>query len=278
MKYLTILFLTICFFPHPLWAQAGKPPATVSRSPFILGETLQIQSEQLREARTLNIYLPPGYGQDSTKKYPVIYLLDGSADEDFIHIVGLVQFCTFPWVNLLPESIVVGIANVDRRRDFTFPSNNPKDRADYPTTGGSEAFIRFVETELQPFIDSHYATDTLRMLIGQSLGGLLASEMLFKKPDLFSHYVIVSPSLWWDDESLLRLEPRPGAFRKTVYLTAGANEEPVMVRTVQELAVTLRQYDPLRMRLIFKIMEGHDHGSPLHLAVYEAFEQMFKKN
>lgn len=278
MKYLLHLLLTICLCPQLLWAQGGKPPATVSRSPFILGETLQIQSEQLRETRTLNIYLPPGYGQDSTKKYPVIYLLDGSADEDFIHVVGLVQFGTFPWVNLLPESIVVGIANVDRRRDFTFPTRNPKDRADNPTAGGSEAFVRFVEMELQPFIESHYATDTLRMLIGQSLGGLVTTEILFKKPDLFSHYVIVSPSLWWDDESLPRLEPRPGAFRKTVYLTAGADEEPVMVRTVQELAVKLRQYDPLRMRLIFKIMEGHDHATPLHLAVYDAFEQMFKKN
>jgi len=33
------------------------------------------------------------------------------------------------------------------------------------------------------------------MIIGQSLGGLLASEILMKKPELFNKYVIISPSL-----------------------------------------------------------------------------------
>lgn len=272
MKRLPFFFLLLSAV---LNAQNGKPPVVVSRSPFTLGETIQIQSGQLHEARTLNIYLPPGYGKDSTRKYPVIYLLDGSADEDFIHIAGLVQFGTFPWVKLLPESIVVGIANVDRKRDFTFPTRNADDKANVPTSGGSEAFIRFVETELQPFVESHYATDSVRMLIGQSLGGLVATEILFKKPDLFSHYILVSPSLWWDDESLLKCEPLPGTSLKTVYLTAGKEEHPTMVRTVRELSEKLGRIDSSHIRLIFNIMEGQDHGNILHLAVYDAFGQMF---
>ena len=102
--------------------------------PFILGEIATIQSVELAEKRSLNIYLPEGYSPDSTTTYPVIYLLDGSADEDFIHVVGLVQFSNFPWVNILPPTIVVGIANVDRKRDFTFPTTIEKDKKDYPTT------------------------------------------------------------------------------------------------------------------------------------------------
>jgi predicted alpha/beta superfamily hydrolase len=61
---------------------------TESTKPFVLGVIDEIQSKELTEKRILNIYLPEGYNQNDTIKYPVIYLLDGSADEDFIHIVG----------------------------------------------------------------------------------------------------------------------------------------------------------------------------------------------
>src|SRR6476469_9652323 len=156
--------------------------------PFVLGSIEEIKSEVLSEKRILNIYFPEGYNPKDTIKYPVVYLLDGSADEDFIHIAGLVQFSNFPWVNILPKSILVGIANVDRRRDFTFPTTIAKDKKDFPTTGGSEKFISFLEKELQPFIEKKYHTNSSKTIIGQSLGGLLATEILFKKPELFTKY------------------------------------------------------------------------------------------
>ena len=143
----------------------------------------------------MNIYLPEGYKQGDTTKYPVIYLLDGSADEDFIHIVGLVQFYSFEWINQVPKSIVVGIATVDRRRDFTFPTTIEEDKKVYPTTGHSEKFIAFIEKELPPFIESKNKTNSSKTIIGQSLGGLLATEIFLKKPTLFNKYIIISPSL-----------------------------------------------------------------------------------
>ena len=133
-----------------------SPGQDTKKSPFILGEIDSIRSVTLKETRTLNIYLPEGYSPDSSKRYPVIYLLDGSADEDFIHIAGLMQFSTFPWINMLPESILVGIANIDRKRDFTFPTTIEADKKAFPTTGGSAKFIAFVEKELLPFINKKY--------------------------------------------------------------------------------------------------------------------------
>ncbi|HYK54955.1 MAG TPA: alpha/beta hydrolase-fold protein, partial [Flavisolibacter sp.] len=189
-----------------LFAQSNKASQTNSK-PFVLGVIDEIQSKVLHEKRILNIYLPDGYSASDTMKYPVIYLLDGSADEDFIHIVGLVQFNSFEWINQVPKSIVVGIATVDRRRDFTFPTTIAEDKKMYPTTGHSADFIAFLETELQPFIEKNYKTTNSKTIIGQSLGGLLATEVLFKKPTLFNKYIIVSPSLWWDNGSLLDYHP-----------------------------------------------------------------------
>jgi predicted alpha/beta superfamily hydrolase len=208
-----------------------------------IGEKIEFQSEILNENRILNIYLPNGYSKDSLKKYPIIYLLDGSIHEDFIHISGLVQFGSFSWINMIPETIIVGISNVDRKRDFTFPTNNKKDKEDFPTTGKSEDFINFIEKELQPFIDKKYKTDSIKTLIGQSLGGLLATEILFKNPDLFDNYIIVSPSLWWDDESLLKYKPTLYTSKKSIFIAVG-KEGKVMERTAKEL------YDKLDLEKI----------------------------
>ncbi len=111
----------------------------------MLGVVDEIQSNELGEKRILNIYLPEGYNKNDTIKYAITYLLDGSADEDFIHVVGLFQFNAFSWIDRVPKSIVVGIATVDRRRDFTYPTTIEKDKKSYPTAGHSDKFITFIE-------------------------------------------------------------------------------------------------------------------------------------
>ncbi|WMX12851.1 alpha/beta hydrolase-fold protein [Aureispira sp. CCB-E] len=247
-----------------------------SKTAFTIGETLEVESAILGENRVLNIYLPNGYSKESSKTYPVIYLLDGSIDEDFIHIAGLVQFGSFSWINLLPETIVVGIGNVDRKRDFTYPTNNEKDKKDFPTTGGSEKFIRFIAKELQPFIAKEYAINDTKTLIGQSLGGLLATEILFKQPNLFDNYIIVSPSLWWDDQSLLSWNLPTYTTSKSIYIAVG-KEGKVMEGTAKELYKKVSVLDKKNTKTFFEFLEAQDHGDALHLAVYKAFESIFEK-
>lgn len=249
----------------------------LQKNEFSIGETLTISSDILAESRSINIYLPDSYKTNSENTYPVIYLLDGSRDEDFIHIAGLVQFGSFSWINMLPESIVVGIANVDRQRDFTFPTQNAQDKKDIPTSGQSEKFIKFLKQELQPFISSNYRTSEVQTLIGQSLGGLLATEILFKHPDMFDNYIIVSPSLWWNDESLLNLKPKEDTSEKSIYIAVGKEGE-VMERTARELYELLKAQNKDGSRIYFDFLEDKDHGDALHLAVYHALEKIFKQS
>ena len=269
MRPLPIIILLLLAV-RGLTGQIGRESA------FSIGETLEFSSRVLEEDRVLNIYLPNGYHPDSTKRYPVIYLLDGSRDEDFIHIAGLVQFCSFSWIEIIPESIVVGIGNVDRKRDFTFPTYNEKDKADFPTTGGSEQFIRFIGQELQPLIEKKYRVNSSRTLIGQSLGGLLATEILFKKPGLFENYIIISPSLWWDDESLLRYEVNGFTGVRSVYIGVG-KEGAVMERVARELFDKIEAVRGTNTRLFFGFFERQNHGDALHLAVYDSFEKIFRE-
>ncbi len=261
----SLTLLLSASFSSPLSAQSPHTKA------FQLGLIDEIHSGILNEKRTLNIYLPEGYSPDSAAVYPVIYLLDGSADEDFIHVVGLAQFCNFPWIELLPKSIVVGIGNVDRRRDFTYPSSVEKDKKDFPTTGGSERFIDFLEKELQPFIQQHYKAGKDKLLIGQSLGGLLAVEILFKKPALFNQYVIVSPSLWWDNESLLQLQ-RAAITQKTAVFLAVGKEEKVMEQDAKKLNRQLQNNKSPLLQTHFSFLKKENHATILHHAVFRAFE------
>jgi hypothetical protein len=268
--FLTFISLTFCSL---IFAQDG---INIDKTiPLSIGEKIEFQSKILNENRILNIFLPNGYSKGSLKSYPVIYLLDGSIDEDFIHIAGIVQFGSFSWINMIPETIVVGISNVDRKRDFTFPTTVKKDKEDFPTTGKSENFINFIEKELQPFIDSNYKTNATKTIIGQSLGGLLATEILFKKPQLFDNYIIVSPSLWWNNESLLAIEPKEYQTKKSIYIAVG-KEGKVMERTANELYKKLNIKRKGNTELFYQFFEKQNHGDALHLAVYDAFEKIFK--
>lgn len=259
---LSLLFITCGIYGQN--AQLAKP--------FSIGEIFEINSKVLGETRTINVYLPEGYQPNDTAHYPIIYLLDGSADEDFIHIAGLVQFCNFPWINILPPTIVVGIANVDRRRDFTFRTTIEKDKLDFPSTGGSAKFISFLETELQPSIEKRYRSNGSKTLIGQSLGGLLATEILFKKPNLFNNYLIISPSLWWDKESLLQMDISHLAKQQLkIHITVG-KEGKVMVRDAKRLAKQLKSLNNEQFSVGFNYLGKEDHASIMHLAVYEAFK------
>ena len=243
----------------------------VRTEPFVLGITDIIRSTVMNEERTLNIYLPPGYNEQDSVRYPVIYLLDGSVDEDFIHMAGLVYFLGFPWLNLCPPSIVVGIANVDRKRDFTFPTTVEKDKKDFPTTGGSAAFIRYLGEEVIPYIQSRYKTNSTSTLIGQSFGGLLATEILFTHPEWFSKYLIVSPSLWWDNQSLLNRRVTL-ATQPDVRIAVG-KEGRVMERGAKALYRKLRPFYADKRRLRFHFFKKENHGSILLHAAYEGLQK-----
>ncbi len=248
----------------------------------MLGQIDEIMSEELHEKRLLNIYLPDGYNPKDTVTYPVIYLLDGSADEDFIHIAGLVQFNSFEWVSRVPKSIVVGIATVDRRRDFTFPTTIETDRKAYPTAGHSDRFISFIDKELQPYVRANYRTNKSKIIIGQSLGGLLAAEILVKKPTLFNKYIIVSPSVWWNDGSLLK-QPVSAFSDTDIYIGVGKEGlTPTDIPRVMEvdanlLADKVKSLNYKNVRVYLDYLPLENHATILHQAVSNSFRVLYPK-
>lgn len=276
MKIVLNFCLVVCFYASSM----------AQTQPFVLGHVDTLYSQQLSEKRVLNIYLPEGYHENDTARYPVIYLLDGGADEDFIHITGLLQYCSFSWVGYMPPSIVVGIENTDRQRDMTYPTTIADDKKQYPTTGGSAAFISFLDTELLPYIQKNYRTNQSRTLVGQSLAGLLAAEILITKPTLFNKYVIISPSLWWDDGSLMKRQLALGDPRFTrpidIYIAVGKEgQAPGASRHIMEedaglLVENIKKLRRKNIHLIYDYMPAETHATIMHQAIFNAFKILYK--
>jgi predicted alpha/beta superfamily hydrolase len=245
-------------------------------SPFCIGESFSIQSSHLNETRTIHIYTP--YSGDSTLRKPeqIIYLLDASKNEDFIHVAGLLQF--FELQFQIPPTLIVGIANVDRKRDFTFPTEDKELKEAFPTTGGSATFIEFIKAELKPEITQRFGSFKKEIIIGQSLGGLLASEILLKHPDLFSDYLIISPSLWWDNESLLEEAPeRIKKIKNKNAIISVGKEGRIMVNDAKKLNKLLTKNKAINTHLNYFPKENH--ATILHNALYRSFmEMMVRKN
>ncbi|HHB79734.1 MAG TPA: alpha/beta hydrolase, partial [Saprospiraceae bacterium] len=143
----------------------------------------------------------------------------------------------------------------------------------------SAPFIKFIEQELQPFIERNYRTTPEKTLIGQSLGGLLATEILFTKPDMFDNYIIVSPSLWWNDEYLIKKRTKPVVYttNKKIFVAVG-KEGDIMEREAKELYERLDKVKKDNTQLYFQFFENQNHGDVLHVAVYSAFEHLFMKH
>ena len=174
----------------------------------MIGTVDSIYSKVLNEQRKIWVSLPSNYGRglNAAKKYPVIYLLDGDGHCQSVAAL-LKQFSTN--VNSVsPEMIIVGISNTNRTRDlspthFTLGPDG-KTMPGMGSLGGGEKFTEFIEHELIPNIDSLYPAASYRMLIGHSLGGLLVMNTFVNHRDLFNAFVAIDPSMWWDNERLLK--------------------------------------------------------------------------
>ncbi|MEO5867568.1 MAG: alpha/beta hydrolase-fold protein [Sphingomonas sp.] len=162
---------------------------------IVIGWSFDVGAPTLGSNRRINVYLPEHYA-DPTRKFRVLFLLDGGEKEDFQHIAALAQITAANGEG--DEMIVVGIEGVDRRHDLTSPSTLASDLKAAPTSGGSAAYLRFLRDDLKPWVDARYRTSGRTAIIGESLAGLFVLHALLDRPDSFDDYIAISPSLWWN--------------------------------------------------------------------------------
>lgn len=256
-------------------AQAPSQGAAGSVAPLAIGETFTIASAVLQETRRINVYAPPGYAASPDVRLPVLYMPDGGIGEDFLHVAGLVQVLVGN--GTMRPFLLVGIENTERRRDMTGPTTRAEDRRIAPRVGGSAAFRRFIRTELMPRVAARYRTTGETAVVGESLAGLFVVETLHREPDLFDTYVAFDPSLWWNDEELVRTagdrrRARPGA-RRTLFLASSA--EPQLAALTRRLATVLQEQASPALTVHHLPLPEETHATIYHPAALRAFRTLF---
>ncbi len=171
----------------------------------IIGTKYKIESKILNQERTYIVNLPDSYISESTQTYPVIVLIDGGYYFNlFTGIIG--EMANNEQV---PEMIIIGLSKVDRVKDYTptnsiISLNGNKDENYLKTSGASKLFLDFIEKELLVEIDNKYRTNSFKIMVGQSFGGLLAATSYLSSRALFDGYIAIDPSFWWDNQYIVR--------------------------------------------------------------------------
>ena len=159
-----------------------------------------IHSTRLNQDRAIYVSLPDGY-DNGNDRFPVLFILDADDRPQFRLAIANVGFLASR--GTIPRMIVVGIPNgPDRTHDLT-PTATGKAARDFPTAGGAGAFADFLIDDVVPFVRKKYRATQATILAGHSFGGLLALESATRRPGAFTGVIAMSPSLWWNDSSLV---------------------------------------------------------------------------
>jgi len=177
---------------------------TTAPRDIVLGQVRTLHSSILNQDRPYWIYLPPSYASsaESGRTFPVLYLLDGGAH--FNMVTGVVHHLSAPnsGTFYMPESIIVGLPNMGRTHNMT--PVHIDSGAYSENSGGAPMFLEFLRKELIPEIQANYRVTQERTIVGHSLAGLFALNVLLTAPETFAHYIAIDPSLFWGDQYLVR--------------------------------------------------------------------------
>ncbi len=143
-----------------------------------------ISSKLFGDKRMLNIYVPENYSPD--KKYPVIYLTDGSGT-NFPAVKGYVNAFSQPNFKLIPPSIVVGVVHKSRNEELY-------------NEGNGKYFTEYLLNEVVPYIDSTYNTSGFNAMIGHSNGAEFNHTLMVRKNNPFRGFICLSTSFYGTED------------------------------------------------------------------------------
>jgi hypothetical protein len=247
----------------------------------------KLKSSLIEQEYQVWVSLPAGYAKDS-HPYPVLYLLDADATFGLARdILGLLSLG-----EEIQKLILVGIAYGEgqeawwqkRSRDLTPTQDQLKTWGDWPLAGGANLFLRFIEEELIPSIETHYQADpSNRALAGFSFGGLFAGFSLLQTQRKFQNYIIVSPAILWDAKLLIKLEEEysitNAALPARVYFAIGELEDATtLLEPFKDFALALKNRGYQGLETSDQIMPGETHFSAFSQGLTRGLRFLFPRS
>jgi predicted alpha/beta superfamily hydrolase len=286
------LLLAACALASGAGAGWAAPAVTVAQTdgaPYALpGTTVHsVHAAQLKRTYQVYVSVPPSYTPDGPA-LPVVFVTDADYAFPLVRAiaarVGGHSKAIGPFI-LVGLSYAVGdTGTYSRNRDYTPTPHYDRPAASdmpgrAPRYGEAEEYRRFLASDVLPLVVRRYKVDWSRsVFVGHSFGALLGTHILLASPEMFSRYVLSSPSLWYDRKVMFRREKEyAGAHRDmkaNVFFAVGGLEQPCDKRTAAgrncvphddmvgevrafDAALRSRRYPGLRTQL--QVYEGYDH-------------------
>jgi len=158
-----------------------------------------------------SVYLPPSYYTDTTRRYPVLYMMDQqNLFFDSLAYGGEAWQLhrttdSLSRAGQMPEVIIVGIDHAGEKRFLEYLPQQPIEQLPEAQRGSlragvggmpySDAFLRFLTQELKPYVDEQYRTRTgmpHTYIGGSSMGGLISMYALCEYPERFAGALCLS--------------------------------------------------------------------------------------
>jgi hypothetical protein len=257
----------VCLFSFLAAVACAQQPSETHPQAFpkvtIAGSELRtMKSTSTGRDNDLYIHIPSNYGQDKTKKYPVLYILDGQWDFKLMDSVlgGLV------YDKFVPEMIMVGITYSGEHADYDglrAMDYTPTAVRQVKGSGNGPKFLKFLKTELIPFIEANYRADSSRRVLqGSSYAGLFTLYAMFADPGLFSAYMSASPAVPYDDGYAFKQEAEYARAHQELpvklFLAVGGAEG--LTTPVREFMQTLQSRGYKGLKLETRVIEGERHA------------------
>ncbi|WP_096087654.1 alpha/beta hydrolase [Agaribacterium haliotis] len=269
---------------QPKLEKAGAVELTHSQS-------LSITSSDTGLEYDLLVRFPADYST-STRNYPLVLL----SDSDF----------SFPAVTAvsalmggrdIESFIAVAVsyskghsAQLSRTRDYT-PTYAPDESGAHSLeaqkhSGRAKAYMNFIEKDVFPALEQLYRVDTKkRIYVGHSFGALLGTAMLFERPQLFTSYILGSPSLWYDNRAIFAIEDSYAQTHKDldaqVLMYIGSqenkNKHKNMVEDLYRFHQTLKQRSYPSLEIDSFEIQGASHFSTFSLMLVDALSRTLVK-
>lgn len=245
--------------------------------PVIIGHSFMINSEVFATQRRLSVKLPARYESEPERRFPVMYIIDGGPEQDFPHLAGMQNSFDLNWS--VEPMIVVGVETVNRRAEITPPASDPRYEDVFPERGGAKNFRNYIQDDVFTWVEKNYRVNQDRMVIGESLAGLFVVDTFLNEPELFTKYAAISPSLWWDNLSIVGAVPEAlddfTSEPREVYLTM-ANEGLQMQKGLDILIDGLESGAPenLTWHYVDRRNQEH-HGSIYQPAALDAIRTFY---
>ena len=235
----------------------------------------EIQSKYLNQTKEYWVTFPMNY--DTTKKYPVIYVLDGQWRFDLIRSIAY----DLSGNKKMPGHIIIGLPHQDWKKnrgiDYTFShSRNEYDNVKVDSliynkmnSGGGEIFYLHLTEEIMKSVDDNYPTNGTNILIGHSYGGYFGSYIL-ARDNGFRAYQIYDPSIWFSDGEAIKIVKKQLSKDKELDVFISFQPIPEFhAGKIEELISLLSKYEKVNLTSVK--FENETHNS---LFMYSFLEGM----